>query len=66
MKKHRLEKLEKILNSNDRIYVILPPGLGKDGKTVVTSDLNGQTWLTDEEYEENTKDEDHEVIVCFT
>lgn len=66
LKKHRLDKLEKILGGGDRIYVKVPSILGKDGKTVVSSDVNGQTWYTDEEYEEITKDEDHEVIVCFT
>ncbi len=63
--KKRVSTLEKLLKSDDRIFVRVPPELGEDGKCIVTSDRNGQTWYTDEEYAETVNVADEEVIVCF-
>ena len=64
--KVRLEKLERLLNYNEeKIYVFVPPELGEDGKNIVTSDRNGQTWLSQEEYDAIDHSGVHKHIDCF-
>ena len=64
--KVRLEKLERLLNyKEDKIYVFVPPELGEDGKCIVTSDKNGQTWLSQEEYDAIDHSGWNKHIDCF-